>query len=129
MSSPTGSPTFFEPDPGAAPPLLARTSPEDLYRSMAYSDSIYGTLDLTDRDECFCWCFWTFEVPVETLKNAGAGAVMVRGMDEVRPVALCCRPSMRLLTAFLLLRHLLESRASASRQCVPRVLPSILLPR
>lgn len=56
-------------------------SPEDLYRAVAHSDSVYGTLDLTERDECFCWCFWSYEVPVETLKDSSA--IMVRAMDEV----------------------------------------------
>jgi hypothetical protein len=26
--------------------------PEDLYRAVCYSDPIYGTLDLTDRETC-----------------------------------------------------------------------------
>ncbi|KAI0962720.1 hypothetical protein AcW1_000015 [Taiwanofungus camphoratus] len=54
--------------------------PEDLYRSRIYSDDVYGRLDLTDRDTCFCWCFWSFRVPVREL--ADASFVAVRAMDE-----------------------------------------------
>lgn len=35
---------------------------------------------MTLRDECFCWCFWSFAVPVATL--ADAASIQVRGMDE-----------------------------------------------
>ncbi|KDQ57289.1 hypothetical protein JAAARDRAFT_70219 [Jaapia argillacea MUCL 33604] len=54
--------------------------PEDLYRAVCHNDSVYGTLDLTDRDTSFCWCFWTFEVPHHVL--VGCNALMVRAMDE-----------------------------------------------
>ncbi|KAL7410259.1 hypothetical protein BDY24DRAFT_400640 [Mrakia frigida] len=67
-------------DEGTTWKLSEITYPEDLYRAVAHSDSVYGTLDLTERDECFCWCFFSYEVPVESLKNASA--IMVRAMDE-----------------------------------------------
>ncbi|KAF8967746.1 nitrate reductase [Flammula alnicola] len=54
--------------------------PEDLYRTVAYSDSVYGTLDLTESDQCFCWSFWSFEVPIATLKKCKS--IAVRSMDE-----------------------------------------------
>ena len=47
---------------------------------------MYGTLDLTERDECFCWCFFSYDVPVSALKDAPA--IMVRAMDEVSRLAL-----------------------------------------
>jgi nitrate reductase (NAD(P)H) len=56
------------------------TYPEDLFRDVAYSDSVYGRLDLTESDLCFCWCFWTFDMSIDTLR--GSDAVMVRCMDE-----------------------------------------------
>jgi len=55
-------------------------SPEDLYRAVAYQDETYGHLDLTDRDTCFCWCFWSFKMPSSNLKTTPA--IMVRAMDE-----------------------------------------------
>jgi nitrate reductase (NAD(P)H) len=54
--------------------------PEDLYRAVAYENEVYGKLDLTDRDTCFCWCFWSFSIATKDLK--GSAAVMVRAMDE-----------------------------------------------
>ncbi|KAG7529194.1 hypothetical protein FFLO_05748 [Filobasidium floriforme] len=54
--------------------------PEDLYRAVAYQDETYGHLDLTDRDTCFCWCFWSFKIPSSDLKTTPA--IMVRAMDE-----------------------------------------------
>jgi nitrate reductase (NAD(P)H) len=55
-------------------------SPEDLYRELAYRDDVYGNLDLTDRDTCFCWCFWNFPVDMTALKESAS--LMVRAMDE-----------------------------------------------
>lgn len=55
-------------------------SPEDLYRAVAYQDETFGHLDLTDRDTCFCWCFWSFKIPSLDLKTTPA--IMVRAMDE-----------------------------------------------
>ncbi|THH09687.1 hypothetical protein EW146_g8611 [Bondarzewia mesenterica] len=57
--------------------------PEDLYRAVVVEDDpIWGTLDLSERETCFCWCFWKFEVEIEALAADGVGAVMVRAMDE-----------------------------------------------
>ncbi|KAG2006713.1 acyl-CoA dehydrogenase [Coprinopsis cinerea AmutBmut pab1-1] len=53
---------------------------EDHFRDVPYDDSIYGTLDLTESDQSFCWCFWSFEVGVEVLKSASS--ITVRAMDE-----------------------------------------------
>ncbi|PPQ70964.1 hypothetical protein CVT25_012099 [Psilocybe cyanescens] len=55
--------------------------PEDAYRTVSFaSDPIYGDLDMREVDTCFCWCFWSFEVSLERLKNNNA--IVVRGMDE-----------------------------------------------
>ncbi|KAI3622791.1 nitrate reductase [Moniliophthora roreri] len=54
--------------------------PEDNYRKVAHQDEIYGTLDLTERDTCFCWCFWNFKIPIDTL--ADSDCITVRAMDE-----------------------------------------------
>lgn len=67
-------------DDGETWSLCDITYPEDSYRSMPFEGPVWGTLDLTDRDECFCWAFWKLEVPVERLKEAGS--IAVRGMDE-----------------------------------------------
>ncbi|OAX35875.1 hypothetical protein K503DRAFT_867968 [Rhizopogon vinicolor AM-OR11-026] len=54
--------------------------PEDLFREACHQDSVYGSLDLTERDTSFCWCFWTFDVSHDIL--ASCDALMVRAMDE-----------------------------------------------
>ena len=54
--------------------------PEDLFRSVTHFDPVYGNLDLTEFDTCFCWCFWSFDIEISVLKTSQA--VMVRSMDE-----------------------------------------------
>ncbi|KAG2142479.1 hypothetical protein DEU56DRAFT_972043 [Suillus clintonianus] len=54
--------------------------PEDLFREVRHQDPVYGTLDMTERDTSFCWCFWTFDVSHDVL--ASSDALMVRAMDE-----------------------------------------------
>ncbi|KAG2156759.1 uncharacterized protein EDB93DRAFT_866595 [Suillus bovinus] len=54
--------------------------PEDKFREMRHQDPFYGTLDATERDTSFCWCFWTFDVSHDAL--ASCDALMVRAMDE-----------------------------------------------
>ncbi|KAG6809936.1 hypothetical protein H0H92_014018 [Tricholoma furcatifolium] len=54
--------------------------PEDAFRASAFSDAVYGTLDLTDDDQCFCWCFWSFSVPLTLLRESAS--ITVRAMDE-----------------------------------------------
>lgn len=54
--------------------------PEDLYRQRPFKSEVWGTLDLTDRDESFCWAFWKLDVPVSALVEAGS--VAVRAMDQ-----------------------------------------------
>ena len=67
--------------------ILANISyPEDAFRDIVHSDPIYGTLDFTDYDTCFCWCFWSFEASLDRLGSSAA--VMVRCMDE----SLCLQP-------------------------------------
>ncbi|CAE6470025.1 unnamed protein product [Rhizoctonia solani] len=67
-------------DEGITWNLAEITYPEDLYRSVCYNDESYGSLDLTERDNCFCWCFWTFPVPLSEL--AKSHCIMCRAMDE-----------------------------------------------
>ncbi|KAF8887006.1 nitrate reductase [Gymnopilus junonius] len=63
-------------DNGTTWDLASVTYPEDAFRSVSYtSDPVYGELDLTESDMCFCWCFWSYEMPVERLK--GSSAIMV----------------------------------------------------
>lgn len=54
--------------------------PEDLYRSTSHTSKTYGMLDLSERDTYFCWCFWSYEVPLAEL--ASASWIYVRAMDE-----------------------------------------------
>ncbi|CAE6377591.1 unnamed protein product [Rhizoctonia solani] len=67
-------------DEGVTWSLAEIIYPEDLYRKVCYNDESYGSLDLTDRDTCFCWCFWTFPVSIPEL--AKAHCIMCRAMDE-----------------------------------------------
>lgn len=68
-------------------------APEDLYRAVAHNDAIYGKLDLTDRDTCFCWCFWSYKVPFKQLRESSS--IMVRAMDS----ALAIQPTDMYLNA------------------------------
>ncbi|GAA5913630.1 uncharacterized protein JCM6883_004028 [Sporobolomyces salmoneus] len=54
--------------------------PEDQYRTLPYEGRVWGSIDLTDRDECFCWAFWSLELPISKLVDASS--IAVRGMDE-----------------------------------------------
>lgn len=53
--------------------------PEDRYREFK-RDLFGGCLDLTWKETCFCWCFWSFDIPVSEL--AEAKDILVRAMDE-----------------------------------------------
>lgn len=53
--------------------------PEDRYR--AVEDDLYeGRLDMSWRETCYCWCFWSLDIPVVEL--SGAKDLLVRAMDE-----------------------------------------------
>ncbi|CAF3995405.1 unnamed protein product, partial [Adineta steineri] len=55
--------------------------PEDLYRkAICYPELFGGKLDMPDREQCFCWCFWNIEVPI--MKLSHAKDIVVRAMDE-----------------------------------------------
>lgn len=53
---------------------------EDKYREAGEQDLFGGTLDMSWRETCFCWCFWNLEVPLNDLKEAKD--ILVRAMDE-----------------------------------------------
>ncbi|KAL4079389.1 hypothetical protein J3A83DRAFT_4409606 [Scleroderma citrinum] len=67
-------------DEGATWRLAAIEYPEDHFRELCHIDPVYGTLDLTERDTSFCWCFWSFDVKHSTL--AQCNALMVKATDE-----------------------------------------------
>jgi nitrate reductase (NAD(P)H) len=67
-------------DDGGSWSLANITYPEDLFRAVVHSDPVYGTLDFTESDACFCWCFWSFEATFDILTKSDA--VMVRCMDD-----------------------------------------------
>lgn len=52
---------------------------EDRYRDVE-QDLFGGKLDMSWRESCFCWCFWSLDIPVAELKDAKD--VLVRAMDE-----------------------------------------------
>lgn len=52
---------------------------EDRYRELE-KDLYGGRLDMSWRETCFCWCFWSLEI--ETSELAEAKDLFVRAMDE-----------------------------------------------
>ncbi|KAG8167578.1 hypothetical protein KVR01_003267 [Diaporthe batatas] len=60
--------------------------PEDEYRAAPEGETLFGgRLDVSWRETCFCWCFWSLDIPVADLVPAGGrdtSDVMVRAMDE-----------------------------------------------
>jgi nitrate reductase (NAD(P)H) len=54
--------------------------PEDRYREAREQELYGGTLDISWRESCFCWCFWDLEISVAELQDAQD--VFVRCMDE-----------------------------------------------
>ncbi|EXJ53318.1 nitrate reductase [NADPH] [Cladophialophora psammophila CBS 110553] len=52
---------------------------EDRYRQVE-RDLFGGRLDMAWRETCFCWCFWSINLPTEEL--ARAKDILVRAMDE-----------------------------------------------
>lgn len=67
-------------DDGRTWNLASIVYPEDRFRTIIYSDSIYGRLDLTDSESCFCWSFWSFEISLAELHDCDV--ISVRCMDE-----------------------------------------------
>lgn len=52
---------------------------EDRYRDV--EKNLYGgRLDMSWRESCFCWCFWSYDLSVSELSSAND--IMVRAMDE-----------------------------------------------
>lgn len=70
-------------------PYGANTSPawrlanieyaEDKYRDFE-GDLFGGKVDMYWRETCFCWCFWSLDIPIPELENSSA--LLVRAMDE-----------------------------------------------
>lgn len=52
---------------------------EDLYRD--YERELFGgRMDMAWRESCFCWCFWSLDIPKSELKDAKD--IFVRSMDD-----------------------------------------------
>jgi hypothetical protein len=60
--------------------LLTFASFEDQFRELAYSDSFFGKIDMTENHNCFAWCFWEFEFPMTKLRQIGS--IAVRATDD-----------------------------------------------
>lgn len=63
--------------------------PEDEYRLAGEGEMLFGgRLDMSWRDTCFCWCFWSLDVPIQDLtdEDVCTGDMMVRAMDEAMMV-------------------------------------------
>lgn len=55
--------------------------PEDLYRTVSIKNHpFYGTLDLTETEMSFSWCFWKIEISKEVIGNSHS--ISVRATDE-----------------------------------------------
>ena len=52
---------------------------EDRYRDFE-GDLFGGKVDMWQRETCFCWSFWSLNIPVADLE--GSEAILVRAMDE-----------------------------------------------
>lgn len=52
---------------------------EDKYRDFE-GDLFGGKVGMYWRETCFCWCFWSLDIPVSDLENSSA--LLVRAMDE-----------------------------------------------
>jgi nitrate reductase (NAD(P)H) len=53
---------------------------EDQYRDAENQKLFGGKVDLSWRESCFCWCFWSLDIPLSELRDASD--VLVRAMDE-----------------------------------------------
>ncbi|KAL2189518.1 hypothetical protein L209DRAFT_769646 [Thermothelomyces heterothallicus CBS 203.75] len=68
-------------DQGRTWMLATMSYPEDLYRLAPEGEMLFGgRLDVSWRETCFCWCFWSLDVPLSRLRDARD--VMIRAMDE-----------------------------------------------
>lgn len=76
-------------DKGRSWRLADVSYPEDEYRLAPEGETLFGgRLDVGWRESCFCWCFWSLEIPLADLvgDGAGTGDVMVRAMDDAMMV-------------------------------------------
>lgn len=73
-------------DKGRSWRLAQIVYPEDAYRHLADDDMelFGGKLDMSMRDTCFCWCFWSMELTFTELYEAND--IVVRAMDEAMNV-------------------------------------------
>ena len=73
-------------DKGRSWNLAQISYPEDKYRNIANEgrNLFGGTLDMTARDTCFCWCLWSMEMTYSDLYEAND--IVVRAMDEAMNV-------------------------------------------
>ena len=68
-------------DQGCTWKLAAIDYPEDRYREVVDGCQLFGgKLDMPERENAFCWCFWHITVP--TVDLAQAKDMVVRAMDE-----------------------------------------------
>lgn len=67
-------------DKGRSWRLASIKYPEDSYRQASPRALCDGTLDTSDGESSFCWCFWNLDVLISEL--ASATDIMVRAMDD-----------------------------------------------
>lgn len=72
-------------DKGKTWTLANISYPEDEYRLANEDEQLYGgRLDMSWREACFCWCFWSLDIPIALLQQADD--IIVRAMDEAMMV-------------------------------------------
>lgn len=75
-------------DKGRSWRLADISYPEDEYRLAPEGETLFGgRLDVGWRESCFCWCFWSLEIPLADLAGGDVEPgttcdVMVRAMDD-----------------------------------------------
>jgi nitrate reductase (NAD(P)H) len=68
-------------DKGKTWSLADISYPEDSYRQAPEGEMLYGgRLDMSWREACFCWCFWSLDIALSDL--SAADDIMVRAMDD-----------------------------------------------
>lgn len=79
-------------DKGRSWRLADISYPEDEYRLAPEGETLFGgRLDVGWRESCFCWCFWSLEIPLADLAGGDVEPgttcdVMVRAMDDAMMV-------------------------------------------
>lgn len=75
-------------DQGKSWRLAEVSYPEDEYRQAGEDETLFGgRLNVSWREACFCWCFWSLDIPTQDFTGDDCtGDLLVRAMDEAMMV-------------------------------------------